>query len=86
MTTVIIAPHPDDEWIGCGCTILKKLDNGENIKVLLISSLSKIPNSKIKERAIVSQSLAKHYNYECKLLGETELNINKEKFLSLLDK
>ncbi|MBT7296899.1 N-acetylglucosaminylphosphatidylinositol deacetylase, partial [Candidatus Woesearchaeota archaeon] len=22
----IIAPHPDDEWIGCGCTILNNIN------------------------------------------------------------
>ena len=37
MTAVIIAPHPDDEWIGCGCTILKKLEEGEKVKVLLVT-------------------------------------------------
>jgi len=84
MSTVIVAPHPDDEWIGCGCTLLKKLDDGEKITVLLITHSSRIPTSRIKDRTKISQSLAKEYGYALKILGETELHINKEKLTSFL--
>ena len=66
---VIIAPHPDDEWIGCGCTILNNLEGG--VKVLLIT---RVPGS--ENRVKVSQDLAKQYGYQLKILGEPEKNIN----------
>jgi len=84
MSTVIVAPHPDDEWIGCGCTLLKKLDDGEKITVLLITHSSRIPTSRIKDRTKISQSLAKEYGYELKILGETELHINEGQLKSFL--
>jgi len=34
MSIVIIASHPDDGWIGCGCTMLEE---GGKIKILLIT-------------------------------------------------
>lgn len=33
---LIIAPHADDELLGCGATIAKKIDNGDNVYVLVI--------------------------------------------------
>lgn len=34
---MVIAAHPDDEWIGCGGTILKHIDNGDIVKVIFMS-------------------------------------------------
>ena len=33
----IVAAHPDDEILGCGGTILKHINDGDNVKVLFIS-------------------------------------------------
>jgi len=79
MKTVIISPHPDDEWIGCGCTLLKHLDDGMNIKVLLIT---KPPTT--EKRIKVSKKLAEQYGYELHILGEHELRIDQEKLSSFL--
>jgi len=79
MKTVIIAPHPDDEWIGCGCTLLKKLDDGEKVKVFLITSLS-------VRRTEVSRELARIYSYELKILGEPEWKIDTAKLAAFLKK
>jgi len=81
MRTVIIAPHPDDEWVGCGCTILKQLDERKKLTVLLIT---RAPCS--ERRIPISKRLAQEYDFPLKFLDEPEMNINKEKFLSLLDK
>lgn len=71
MKTVIIAPHPDDEWIGCGCILLKKTDNKEKIKVLIITK-----EARTERRIKISKLLAKEHNYSLKILGEPEKQIN----------
>lgn len=38
MTTLIIAPHPDDEVIGCGGTIAKRVKEGNNVFVIIVCS------------------------------------------------
>jgi len=80
MRTVIISPHPDDEWLGCGCLILKKSDEGEALKVLQITLESR------NTRAAVSKQLAEDYNYELKVLGESEINIDRERLVQFLKK
>lgn len=79
MKTIIIAPHPDDEWIGCGCTILKKVDNKEDITILIITE---IPRTKI--RLNMSRRLAKKYKYKLKTRGMPELNIDEKKLVNFL--
>ena len=36
---LVIAPHPDDETIGCGGTLLRHIDNKDEIYFLLITKL-----------------------------------------------
>lgn len=79
MKTVIIAPHPDDEWIGCGCTILKKISEHEKILVLIITNM---PYS--WKRIAISKQLANKYGYFLKVLGQPELNINTQKLIPFL--
>lgn len=79
--TVIVAPHPDDEWISCGCTMLKKLDLGEKVLVLIITR-----EPRTERRIRVSQNLAKKHKYSLKILGEPEKNINVRKLESFLNK
>jgi LmbE family N-acetylglucosaminyl deacetylase len=38
---LVIAPHPDDETIGCGGTLLRHIDNEDEVSFLLITKLSK---------------------------------------------
>ena len=40
MKTLVIAPHPDDETIGVGATILKRLKKGDKVAWLLITSMN----------------------------------------------
>jgi len=38
--TLIIAPHPDDETIGCGGTILRRKSEGAEVAWLIVTSIS----------------------------------------------
>ena len=40
MKTLVIAPHPDDEVLGCGGTLLRRVSNGVNLAWLLMTSIS----------------------------------------------
>ena len=37
---VVISPHPDDETLGCGGTLLKHLENGDNIYWIIVTKIS----------------------------------------------
>jgi LmbE family N-acetylglucosaminyl deacetylase len=38
---IVIAPHPDDESIGCGGSIVKHIKNGSRVKILFLTSGNK---------------------------------------------
>ena len=38
--TLIIAPHPDDETLGCGGTILRRKNEGAEVAWLIVTSIS----------------------------------------------
>ena len=40
MKTLIFAPHPDDETIGVGGTILKRLKNGDKVGWVIVTSMN----------------------------------------------
>lgn len=41
MKTLIVAPHPDDELLGCGGTLLRRVDEGGTVAWLLITAITK---------------------------------------------
>ena len=50
---LFIAPHPDDETLGCGGTIFKHKEAGDSINWLLISEPkdnSDLPKNLIKQK------------------------------------
>ena len=36
---LVIAPHPDDETLGCGGTLLRHLGQGDDIDWLIVTSV-----------------------------------------------
>ena len=66
MTKVlVIAPHPDDETIGCGGTLLKHKDSGDHINWLIATSIKglDVDADEIKERNEVISKVSKAYNF-----------------------
>lgn len=54
MKTLIVAPHPDDELLGCGGTLLRRVDEGGTIAWLLMTAITQEAGwaaDKIQQRA-----------------------------------
>lgn len=50
---VVIAPHPDDETLGCGGTILRHIANGDNVYWIIVTSIDEkhgFSKGKVAER------------------------------------
>jgi LmbE family N-acetylglucosaminyl deacetylase len=51
---MVVAPHPDDETLGCGGTILRHVSSGDIVDWVIVSRMvesEKFSKSKIQERA-----------------------------------
>lgn len=70
MKTLVIAPHPDDELLGCGGTLLRRIAEGGTVGWLLMTAISEdagwLPE-KVAERAkeieCIQQGLGIHANH-----------------------
>lgn len=61
---MVIAPHPDDEILGCGGTIAKAISQGHNVFVLYLSSGDSIESEREKEAIKVCKFMGiKRYNF-----------------------
>ncbi len=70
---LVFAPHPDDETIGCGGTLLKHKENGDEISCVLATDLRKFKN--------LSKELVSEKEKEI----EKVKNIYKFKFFEMMD-
>lgn len=64
---LILAPHPDDEVLGCGATIKKLSEEGNTVFVLVVSRGSKRLYDQTKVEAVRKEALEAHV-----LLGVTK--------------
>tara|TARA_A100001015_G_scaffold297778_2_gene379671 strand:+ start:2134 stop:2805 length:672 start_codon:yes stop_codon:yes gene_type:complete len=79
---LIVAPHADDETLGCGGTILRHDSNGDEVNWLLVTSLSQSSGySKIaiEIRKKEIEKVNKQYNFK----SQFELNYSPAKLESL---
>ena len=49
---LVVAPHADDEILGCGATIYKMIQEGHNVYVLIMTNASKSDPNIFPEKGI----------------------------------
>ena len=86
---VVIAPHPDDDIIGAGGTLIKAKNNGANISVIYITNGLQENSEKIKKEATTvckTVGFASYFlNCETRSIPINNNAINK-KFSSIINK
>jgi LmbE family N-acetylglucosaminyl deacetylase len=64
---IIIAPHPDDETLGCGGTILKHKAKGDNVACIFVTNIFEnqgFSSEKVQERQNEIEKVSKAYNFD----------------------
>ncbi len=77
MKTIVIAPHPDDEVLGCGGIILKRLSENHEVAWLLMTDASKSPDFNKKTVLKIKNNI----NKVIKNLGIKKNNFYQLEFL-----
>lgn len=66
-TVAIIAPHPDDETLGCGGTILKHKELGDKVSWIIVTALSaqgSFSKEQISKRDSEIKEVAERYGFD----------------------
>ncbi len=66
-TVLVIAVHPDDETLGCGGTLLRHLEAGDQTHWLIITKMSKeggFSETQITDREQQISQVAKYYKFD----------------------
>lgn len=66
MSVLVIAPHPDDETLGCGGTLLRHKDMGDPIHWLIITNVAEshgYSKDKVEERTAEIDEVAHRYGF-----------------------
>lgn len=64
---LVIAPHPDDETLGCGGTLLKHISNGDEVYWMIITSIKGAEGytpEKIEEREVQIKKVADTFQFK----------------------
>ena len=64
---VVLAPHPDDETLGCAATIMRKVDAGTPVRVVVVTDGSTYPPHKSREQNIADRDA--ELRAACRVLG-----------------
>ena len=78
MKSIVISPHPDDEVLGAGGTLLKRKRAGHKIAWLIVSSISTEHGWKkkqIERREKEIKKISKFFNRTNTLLKVIRLNL-----------
>jgi LmbE family N-acetylglucosaminyl deacetylase len=63
---IVIAPHPDDETLGCGGTLLKHKYQGDEINWVILTNISQVEGwsqEKVHNRQLEIDNVAKTYGF-----------------------
>ena len=64
---LVIAPHPDDETLGCGGTLAKHIDQGDDVHWLIVTAMTLgagFDESRIASRSAEIAEVAKLYGFK----------------------
>ncbi|MFC2992182.1 PIG-L deacetylase family protein [Halomonas tibetensis] len=67
LTALVIAPHPDDETLGCGGTLLKLKAQGANVHWLIVTTIACVPgfsDAQAHKRAREIDQVAAEYGFD----------------------
>ncbi|WP_428623810.1 PIG-L deacetylase family protein [Sedimenticola sp.] len=65
-TVLVVAPHPDDETLGCGMTILRLVNEGASVHWLTMTTMSGMHgfyDERIEQREEEIRRVAALYNF-----------------------
>ncbi len=89
MNVLIIAPHPDDETLGCGGTILKHIANGDRVAWLIVTDIKQeygFSQEQVTSRTNEILNVANHYQFSVVYnLGMKPAGLNSENFPDLIN-
>jgi LmbE family N-acetylglucosaminyl deacetylase len=57
---LVLAPHPDDETLGCGATIMRKLDAGSAVHIAVVTDGATWPPQRSAQENIATRSAELH--------------------------
>jgi LmbE family N-acetylglucosaminyl deacetylase len=64
---LVLAPHPDDETLGCGATLMRKVDSGTPVHVVVISDGATWPPDRDPAHNIATRDA--ELRSSCRILG-----------------
>lgn len=70
---LVVAPHPDDETLGCGGTLLRHRNEGDEVSWLIITRITQnmgFSEERVKSRAEEIEQVAQKYDFESVLHAE----------------
>jgi len=89
---LIVAAHPDDEVLGCGASIAKWSESGEEVYILIMAegATSRDESRNVETKKTELSALAKSAKDACKVLGAASVKLlacpdNRMDSLDLLD-
>jgi len=92
MTTLVIAAHPDDELLGCGASIAKWINAGEEVHILIMAegATSRTVNRNIEQKSEELSLLTKSAQQAAQIIGAKSLKLsgfpdNRMDSIDLLD-
>lgn len=63
---LVVAPHPDDETLGCGGTLLKHIENGDEVSWLIVTAVSTthgFSEERVRSRSEEIEKVAAMYGF-----------------------